>query len=217
MKMKSLIVIGISAVLLSLLIFISFLEENPKTQAQEKTEEKTREINFSTPKDNVSQMRNGIEQNPGAVMEFNTAEKTAHSFVESTWEILGRFATQEEWERWHERLVQAKAEGQAQLLSEAIALEQELFNSAEYIARRRTDEEFVEDVFESHLFRGISKRESKYWQEHLQNIKSSEKLTEKESRQLFLNDFEDLPDFVAVVNNLVDEVAPPEPIIILTP
>lgn len=156
-----------------------------------------------------SDMQNGIEQNPGNFIEVNTVEITPHSFVEDAWEILGRASTQAEWEVWHNRLVQAKAQGSTELLAEIKAYERSLFSDSEYIARHRTDEQFIEDVFWAHLFRQPTTTETAYWQDYLDNLPPI--VTQQRGRMRLIADFQNLSDFEELVNNIVDSNIPPEP------
>lgn len=165
--------------------------------------------NFRAINDSLSGMKDGIEQNPSAFTEVNPVEITPHSFVEDAWEVLGRSSTQEEWEVWHDRLVQAKAQGPTQLLAEAKIFEQTLFSLSEYVARHRTNEEFITDVFWSHLFRAPTQSETIYWQNYLQGLPPI--LTPQRKKMRMLADFENLPDFEEVINSIVDSNVPTEP------
>lgn len=129
-------------------------------------------------------------------------ERTSHIFVEDVFgAALERESTQTEYETWLVRLRNAKAQGQSQLLLEAIALERELFESVEYVTRFRTDEEFIEDVFLSHLFREPTETEAKDWLTHLQSITA---ITQQAQRSTFLYDFENEPEFQSVVFGIVE-------------
>jgi len=138
------------------------------------------------------------------------AERTPNSFVEDVWgAILDRGSNQAEWENWHTQLVNAKAQGQSQLLAAAKTFEGQLFGSAEYIARQRTRKEFINDVFWSHLFREPAGAETTYWVTYLANIGSFAPITEEERRQWFLGDFQSSQEFETVIFEIVDEITPP--------
>lgn len=134
-----------------------------------------------------------------------TARYTPGNFVDMTWaETFDRQATDEEWQMWTERLEQAKAQGQPQLLAEAKTLERERFLSQEYIARNRTDEEFISDVFRSYLLREPTGKEMNDWLE----VISSYSTTSPDNRALFLAEFENIQEFADLIYSLVDEHAP---------
>ncbi len=137
------------------------------------------------------------------------AERTPHTFVEGVFgAALDRESSQAEYEEWLARITNAKGQGQSQLLLEARTFEQEQFDSSEYIARQRTDEEFITDVFWSHLFREPTEHEAQDWLDHLHDITW---LPQLEQRMQFLNDFEALPEFQSVVFGIVDPMPPPQP------
>ena len=128
---------------------------------------------------------------------------TPHSFVENTWEAtMDRFATQAEWERWHNRIFEAKAQGTSQLLAEAKYFKKELFADSEYAARGRTDAEFVEDVFWSYLFREATEAERQYWQNYMQNIPPV--VPRNRRRPRMLDAFESNAEFESLVLGIVD-------------
>ena len=164
---------------------------------------------FLEANDSFSQMRNGIEQNPSEFVGVNSAEITPHSFVEDAWEVLDRIATQEEWEVWHNRLIEAKSQGASQFLAEIKVYERNLFSMSEYVARQRTNEEFIEDVFWSHLFRQPTQLEREYWENYLENLPPS--VPRQRRRMRLLNEFENLPDFEEFVSNIVDSNDVPLP------
>ncbi len=131
------------------------------------------------------------------------AERTPHSFVENSWEAtMDRFATQEEWENWHTQIVEAKAQGTSQLLEKAKFFQQSLISKSEYVARHRTDAEFVGDVFWSHFFRDTTAAESLYWQEYLQNRPPIE--TQARKRRNLLYQIEATTEFETTILGIVD-------------
>ena len=123
----------------------------------------------------------------------------------------------------------AKTQGQNVFLQEVKTFEKQLFASQEYIARQRTNEQFVQDVFVSHLFREPTTQELSYWVGHLMNIQGNQPidptdpeptrpvgrtsipLTQAQRRQRFLDDFEALPAFVNTVANIGDDAYPEPP------
>jgi len=128
---------------------------------------------------------------------------TPHSFIENTWEVvMDRTSTQEEWERWHTRIVEAKAQGTSQLLAEAKVFKKGLFADSEYAARRRTDAEFVEDVFWAYLFREPTEAERQYWQNYMLNIPRIVPTNRRRPRMLA--DFESNAEFESLVLGIVD-------------
>lgn len=130
---------------------------------------------------------------------------TPGNFVDMTWaETFSRQATDEEWRHWTERLERAKAQGQPQLLAEAKTLERERFLSQEYIARNRTDEEFISDVFQSYLLREPTSKEMETWLKVLNGISVSS----PDNHSLFLEQFENIQEFADLIYSLVDEHPP---------
>ncbi len=136
--------------------------------------------------------------------------QTPHSFVENTYEVvLDRFATQAEWENWHTRIVEAKAQGNTQLLQKAKDFKRSLFVQSEYVARHRTNAEFIEDVFWSHLFREPTEQESQYWQNYLQNIPPH--VPQNRRRARLIEEFELNSEFENLVLDMVDGDVLPAP------
>lgn len=139
---------------------------------------------------------------------------TPHSFIENAWEgALGRFATQEEWEFWHNRMVQAKLQGITELLVVAKGLQAEMYGSQEYILRFRNDEDFIKDVFLSYLFREPTEAELQFWLNHYYSIAPPVPVPEEDLRQWFLNDFGSIMEFENLVIGMVDGevIMPPTP------
>ena len=115
---------------------------------------------------------------------------------------MDRFATQPEWENWHTQIVEAKAQGQAELLDKAKIFQQTLISESEYVARHRTDEEFITDVFWSHFFREPTVEEVQYWQIYLSNLPPSYPLSRK--RRNLLYQLEATTEFEAIILGIVD-------------
>jgi hypothetical protein len=183
------------------------------------------EFNYATVENTNSQMQNGIEQNYRAFVEYNDVQRTAASFVTDAGSaIFDRELTQAEFEAWYPQLSNAKTQGLNTFLQEVKTFERQLFTSQEYIARQRTDEQFVEDIFASHLFRQPTPEERSYWLEYLLTIGGSQEtiinpteptreragtgtiqLNQQQKRLMFLNNFQNLPDFVNLVGGIVDD------------
>ena len=168
-----------------------------------------------------SLMQNGIDQNAA---EFESAGQTPSTLVSSIGEaIFERQITQQEYESWYLQLSNAKAQGLSTFLQEVKTFEKQLFASQEYIARQRTNEQFVQDVFVSHLFRDPTDEELVYWIEYLGSLGGNQEIvtnptetnpertrtttpmSKQQRRQIFLNNFQTLPDFVNVVGSVGDD------------
>jgi hypothetical protein len=169
----------------------------------------------------VGELQNGIDpnndENTGV---YRTPTTLTHSIGEA---IFERPVTQDEFEVWSPQLTNAKAQGSNVFLQEVKTFEKQLFASQEYIARQRTDEQFVQDVFASHLFREPTTPELTYWLDYLANIGGTQEvvtdpnepnpgrtrtttpLSQQQKRQMFLNYFQTLPDFVNMVASVVDD------------
>lgn len=169
-------------------------------------------------------LTNGINQNA----ETNDFPPTTSSLVNNIGAaILDRFFTQEEFEVWYSQMTSAKAQGPVVFLQAVKTFEKQLFDSQEYLALMKTDDEFIEDVFASHLIREPTDEEIAYWQDHLLGIQLTYTvyieeddpeggigrtttptivLSQEEIRQIFLDDFESLPDFVNMVASVTDDV-----------
>lgn len=156
---------------------------------------------------NPSVMEGGIEQNPDSFMEVNGVQRTPHAFLEEAfWGALDREPTQIEWETWHDGLLQAKLLGATPFLTKAIELETMLFNSPDYAARSRTDEQYVEDIFNSHLLRTPTVAERDYWLAVMANYPRT--YNQVRRRQSMLEEFQALPEFAELVSGLVDSSTP---------
>lgn len=139
----------------------------------------------------------------------SSATRTPHSFVESAWwGALERESTQIEWENWHAQIVEAKAQGPAQLLEKVKLLQRNVFSSSESFAVERTHEEFVEAVFWTHLFREPTETERLYWQSSLENTGWS---LMRRRKMEFIYEIQASAEFEEVVLGMVDETLPPAP------
>lgn len=156
--------------------------------------------------DVASHMVDGIEKNPDSLIEVNPSEVSTSDFVESLLSVrFDRVSTQEEWEILHPQVVDAKAQGQTQLLAKARELEQQLFASSEYVARNTSDEDFIDDVFQAHLFRGATGGEKVYWTNILDSFSSE---PQQVARMQMIETFESRQAFTDAILGIVD-LAPP--------
>lgn len=134
-------------------------------------------------------------------------QRTPHMFVEDTFDAaLLRESSQTEYQNWFGRITNAKATGQAELLLEAKALQKTIYAESEYGARHRTDTEFVQDVFASHLYREPTVAELNYWVSYLQNLPPSVPIRKRRPR--LLDEFQSRTEFQDVVLGLVDPTLP---------
>ncbi|MEP6848856.1 MAG: hypothetical protein ABI999_08355 [Acidobacteriota bacterium] len=138
---------------------------------------------------------------------------TPSSFVENTWEaVFDRFSNQDEYSLWHDRLLVAKTQGQTVLLAEAKTFKRTLFDSQEYIARQRTESEFINDVYWAYLFREPDEKELGNQLAYLSTINAT---TERARRLAFLSNFENQAEFGTLVSQIIDgevvDVAIPTP------
>lgn len=186
------------------------------------------EFNFATVQNPASQMQNGIEQNFRAFMEYNDVPHTPSSLTTDIGDaILGRQVTQEEFETWYPLLTNAKVQGSNVFLQEVQTFERQLFNSPEYRGRSRTDEEFIQDVFASHLFREPTSSELTHWLGILSSFGqpaptpfpnpydppnperergyTNNPQNQALQRQQFLNTFQNLPDFINLIAGVIDD------------
>lgn len=138
--------------------------------------------------------------------EFGTprvVERTPHSFVEDAFDTaFRRESTQAEYENWHTRIVNAKAIGQAEFLLEAKLFQRTIFAESEYVARNRTQEEFVSDIYWSHMSREPSQQEIDDWVAYMENLPPSVPANRRRAR--LIEQVQLLPEFEAFVFGIVD-------------
>jgi hypothetical protein len=138
------------------------------------------------------------------------AERTPHIFVEDVFDaVLKRESTQEEYERWLNRITFAKSQGQAQLLTEAKTFEKETFASINYGVMSKTNEQFVTDVFWSYVFRDPTVGELAYWVDFLLNQPPS--VPQNRRRERLIDEFQLSSEFEEIVLGIIDAEVPPEP------
>lgn len=130
-------------------------------------------------------------------------ERTPHSFVEDAFDgALSRESSQAEYEVWLNRITLAKNQGSNELVAEAKLFQKEIFVSSEYVARNRTQAEFVEDVYWTHLSREPSSSEVDHWVNFMSNLPPAIPANRRRSRML--DEFHLLPEFEEFVLALVD-------------
>jgi hypothetical protein len=76
-----------------------------------------------------------------------------------------------------------------------------------YLAGEKTDAEFIEAVFWSHLFREPTEAETQYWQNYLQNQPPSLPLRRK--RMNLIYEIQASDEFEEIILGMIDD-APPE-------
>lgn len=90
--------------------------------------------------------------------------KTVGLFTQYFWlASLAVDTTDSERQYWTDRITNAQAQGQPQLLAEARTFGRALFQSAEYAALNRTDEDFVSDLYWSYLQRAPDESGYNFW------------------------------------------------------
>ena len=169
-----------------------------------------------------SDLQNGIDpvMNAGDYLSFTPGDLASNA-AES---IFERTITQAEFESWHPSLLNAKAQGSAPFLQEMRNFYRQLFASSEYIQRQRTDDEFVADVFESHLWREPTTFELAHWKNYLVSLggglinpeepdlggitressSTSNTINPVLQRQAFLQYFQNMPQFVSTIESVID-------------
>jgi hypothetical protein len=90
------------------------------------------------------------------VVPLRRADELFSAYVftdQAFWSVLNRAANTTEAAAWLNALLAAQADGNDALWAECQARQLSLFHSAEYLARARTDPEFVTDCYHSYLRR----------------------------------------------------------------
>lgn len=124
-------------------------------------------------------------------------------FIEDAFAVaMLRESSQVVYEYWLGRISSAKASGESELLSAAKAYQKSIYADSEYAARHRTNAEFVQDVFASHLFREPTEGELTYWVSYIQNLPPSTPTLKRRSR--LLDQFHTTIEFRDVVLGIVD-------------
>jgi hypothetical protein len=180
---------------------------------------KWNDLQYTKARSGLTPTPNGIEPN---VADFDDEARTTSTLTNNIGEaIFERLVTQEEFEAWHPSLKNAKQQGLNTFLQQVKTFEKSLFASQEYVARQRTNEQFVQDVFASHLFREPGEQELSYWVGYLSDIGGTQQIeptdtenrrsrttipiSQTQRRQIFLDTFQNLPDFVKIVEGVVED------------
>ncbi len=138
------------------------------------------------------------------------AERTPHVFVEDVFDaVLKRESTQDEYEIWLDRITTAKAKGSSELLAAAKTFEKEIFASINYGVMSRSHEQFVTDVFWSHVFRDPTENEVTYWVNFL--LTQPPSVPQNRRRERLINQFQLGSEFEEIVLGIIDAEIPPEP------
>ncbi len=136
-------------------------------------------------------------------------ERTPHMFIEDAFDAaFQRESTPIEYNQWFNRITNAKALGSAELLLEAKFLEREIFASAEYSNRYRSDVEFIYDVFWAYLYRDPTEAETQSWLAYLRSLPPF--MGEDVKRDNLIWEFEMSPEFQDVLGRLVDPSTSPQ-------
>ncbi len=169
-------------------------------------------------------LQSGIDPNMTASSSVTvTPSDLASNAAEALFE---RPITQNEFESWYPQLSNAKMQGPAVFLQEVKAFYQQLFASQEYVLLQRTDAQFVDDVFASHLLREPTDEEVSYWMNHLISLGGgidepidpdldlelggktrivTPALSQSQRRQMFLSNFESTPQFAEMIAGVVND------------
>lgn len=108
----------------------------------------------------IRELRQNVTRAAGSV----PCSKTIAQFVQDSFQgALGRQPNASELSYWTVALTQAQTQGVWQLLGAAQSLEAILFNSAEYNSTTHTNEQFVEDLYETYLHRASDSGGFAYW------------------------------------------------------
>jgi len=135
------------------------------------------------------------------------AERTPHIFVEDVFNaVLRRESTQEEYEEWLRRIIDAKATGQPELLQEAKYFVLERFLSSGYGGRQRTNEQFIADVYWAHVSREPTIAETQTWLDYLNSIPPI--VPESRKRRRLIEQYQLGDEFRDIVFGIVDAPAP---------
>jgi len=142
--------------------------------------------------------------------EFGTAQaraKRAASTVvpEVWWGALDHQPTEDDWSYWTNRITDAQAVGLPQTVAEVKALNRSLFYSDEYIARNRSDVDYVSDLYVTYLLREPDTSGLNFWVGALQNDNANG----MNGREHLIRAFEESGEFSDVVASL-EMTAPPE-------
>lgn len=144
----------------------------------------------------------GTDQTP-----LRPRRRTVAQFAQDVW--LGAFdrdTTDAERQQWTDRLTTAQAQGQSQLLSEARIFIREMFHSAEYINRARSDEDYLSDLYWTYLQRAPDEGGYNFWL----GVLRDQNAQGMNGRENMLSAFDQSTEFANLINSL-EAPAPPEP------
>ncbi|HSL55332.1 MAG TPA: DUF4214 domain-containing protein [Pyrinomonadaceae bacterium] len=132
------------------------------------------------------------------------ARKKVAMFVDQVYVgAFGDWASDDELLTWTNRLNNAAALGQSQLLAEARVFCRAVFGSAEYRNVSRSDEDFVSDLYNGYLGRAPEPTGLQFWV----NIYRNDLAQGIDGYEHLLQGFEGSGEFMTLVSNL--EAAPP--------
>ncbi|MCB1024718.1 MAG: hypothetical protein KDB79_10030 [Acidobacteria bacterium] len=171
-------------------------------------------------------LENGIDTgaNSNAGVSVTTSELLGNA-VETAFD---RPISQGDFESWYPPLSGARSQGANAFLQEVKTLFRQFFASQEYVLRSRTDAEFISDVFASHLFREPTDQEISHWTTYLYDLgggaaaglndpgvepanpktrigSPSLGFSQEQKRQMFLNYFQTLPQFILKTEQIVND------------
>jgi len=134
---------------------------------------------------------------------------TGNFVEESIWGALDREANYAEWQDWTNKLTNAQAQGQAQMLADTRAYVRSLFKSAEYLNRNTSDETYVTELYSVYLLREPDAGGYNGWLDALRNWNAQG----LDGRELTLQGFEYSSEFANLVAALqmVPAEIPPTP------
>jgi YD repeat-containing protein len=109
-----------------------------------------------------------------------------------TWALL-RSPSGDEPTFWKDQLRVAHAQGSTSLKLAAVELGKTLFESAEYGARTRTDQQYVYDLYKTFLMREPDGPGWEHWEDEVGNV----------GRENVRRAFEECPEFAAILSSIV--------------
>ena len=114
-----------------------------------------------------------------------------------TWAVL-RSPAGDEPTFWKDQLRVAYAQGQASLKLAAVELGKTLFESAEYLARNRNNEQYVYDLYKTYLMREPDGPGWQHWEDEVPNV----------GRENVRRAFEECPEFAGILASIVPNGSP---------
>jgi hypothetical protein len=160
-----------------------------------------RDIRFAFECNRITIEGDGSDQRP-----LRPRSRRVAQFVQDFWmESLWVDTDDSERQYWTDRLINAQAQGQAQLLAEAQAFGRSLMQSTDYINRDRSDENFVYDLYRVYLQRDPDEGGFNFWLGVLQ----SDNAQGMNGREHLLQAFEQSAEFANLVYALEPGYPPP--------